>query len=99
MDNRPLAGLLGCWRHDTVQRAARGLALVVVMIALAPSRAHANEWMYGDVIAVEDYGSVCCAADGNPYEVLVDLKNKTWVAPSDASVCTQRFRIVTGLQG
>lgn len=27
------------------------------------------------------------------------LANKSWVQPADAALCTQRFRIVTGLEG
>jgi hypothetical protein len=56
-------------------------------------KADANEWVYGDVTIVEDYSNY------GDYQVLVTLTNKVFTVASHASVCTDRFRAVVGLEG
>jgi len=71
--------------------------LAVVML-LSMSSVHANTWVYGKVVTLEDYGSY-----GNGYyQVLVTLKEERWPGSNESNasqVCTGRFRVVVGEQG
>lgn len=72
-------------------------ALVMCACVFIASNATANDWVYGTVTTLEDYGPLG-APDGNPFEVMVGLNATRWTSPGDASPCNQRFRIVTGQQ-
>ena len=82
--------------RDTRRYIASLLGLAML---LGSPGVRANDWVYGTVKWIEDYGSYCCAADGHQYQVMVSLTNKTWANGADAAICTERFRVVTGLQG
>jgi hypothetical protein len=61
------------------------------------SAAPANDWVYGTVQIVDEYSSYGTGA--GEYQVMVTLANKVWTVPAHASICTDRFRIVIGLEG
>jgi hypothetical protein len=77
-------------------RLMRQLVLSLLCCFLLNTGAFANQWVYGTVSSLEDYGSF--TVDSNPFEVLVGLNASNWVNPADAPICNQRFRIVVGLQ-
>lgn len=61
-----------------------------------PPVAQANQWVYGQVERVDDYGSY----NNGFYEVLIKLKNQEWRGVGDgATNCTERFRVKIGEQG
>lgn len=68
-----------------------------LVLAGAAVVGHANDWVYGNVAIVEDYSSY--GTGSGEYQILVSLTNKTWSNPAHASVCTERFRIVNGIEG
>ena len=80
-------------------RRAKALTTLTATVLglLLSSTTMANDWVYGTVTSLEDYGTF--TVDSNPFEVLVGLDATAWVIPADAATCNQRFRIVTGLQG
>ena len=67
------------------------------MLSLSAQAAHANDWVYGNVEFVDEYSSYGTGA--GEYQVMVSLKNKVWTVPAHASLCTERFRIVLGMEG
>lgn len=72
-------------------------ALLIAVLAISATTARANDWVYGNVSIVEDYGNYGSGA--GEYQVLITLSSKYWTVPADASVCTERFRVVVGVEG
>ena len=71
-------------------------ALLTATALLACGIASASDWVLGNVSIVEDY----TAWDPN-MGILVTLTNQTYYVPTSpiVTVCTQRYRIVVGLDG
>lgn len=67
-----------------------------IFFAIAPVTVMANDWVIGDVSIVEDYTSFSPV-----YGVLINLVNKTYYNGSSPVIttCTQKFRVVVGLEG
>jgi len=58
--------------------------------------AQANQWVFGQVQMLEDYGSY----SNGFYEVLIKLKDQRWSGTGDGGAnCTERFRVKIGEQG
>jgi hypothetical protein len=73
------------------------LLTVLIVGLIAANSAAANDWVYGNVQLIDDYSNYA-GCNGN-CEVLITLSNKVWTVPAHASSCTERFRIVVGLEG
>ena len=71
--------------------------IIAVSLTLMASAAYgANQWVVGDPVKLQEYGGYSNAQ----YEILLDLRNKTWSGTGDgSSVCTERFRIKEGAEG
>jgi len=71
----------------------------VIMFAfclMLSSTASANQWVYGKVKMLEDYG----AFQNSKFEVLITLKEKRWIGDKEGKTnCTHRFKIKVGQQG
>ena len=70
--------------------------IILLLTIMSPVTAWSKEWVIGDVSIVEDY-----TAYDPSYGILVALTNKSYYVPSTpvATVCTQRFRVVVGVDG
>ena len=81
----------------TVGRTSAAALLAVIATCSAP--ASANQWVIGDVDAIWEYSAYTGSGiDG----ILVTLGNVGWGTGSTsngATICTARFKIVTGVAG
>lgn len=70
--------------------------MILLLMIVSPLPAWSNEWVIGEVSIVEDYTAYDPSSG-----ILVTLTNKSYYAPSSpvATVCTQRFRVVVGIEG
>lgn len=70
------------------------ISKILLGLFVVSTYSFANEWVYGNVSKVEDYGSY-----GN-YEVLITLQNQQWRGNEDGAMeCTNRFSVQVGAQG
>jgi len=68
----------------------------LVVILLMPSYVSANQWVYGSVQTIEEYG----AYGGGYYQVLIQLVNREWVGGGAGPTnCGGRFSVQVGQQG
>jgi hypothetical protein len=92
MPKQTTAGMLGGLVNLMKVTAFWALALS----AVAPSISHADEWVYGNVILIEDMGQTWTPIN----QLLVQLGNKTNSTGGPIpSACTERFRIVDSQEG
>lgn len=69
---------------------------IFVALFFLPSLVSANQWVYGKVQRLEEYG----AYGGSAYQVLITLIDIQWVgAGAGAANCGGRFSVQTGQQG
>ncbi|TVZ37410.1 hypothetical protein P886_1751 [Alteromonadaceae bacterium 2753L.S.0a.02] len=74
------------------------LILSFIIAILFPLTSYANQWVFGKVQIVEEYGQY----GANQYQVLLTLTDQIWTSGSSsngATNCTDRFRIMTGEEG
>ncbi len=73
-------------------------ALFILGFLYLSSASAANQWVYGKVDVLEDYGSYSSGS----FQVLITLVEKQWGSgsPQDGEAnCTQRFRVMAGEEG
>jgi hypothetical protein len=79
-----------------MKKTNRWKQLALSFLLLAPLAATANEWVEGEVAAIENYN----AYDSN-FGILISLSNKSYPFGQGliATTCTQRFRVAVGAAG
>lgn len=70
------------------------LRTLMLCMCSASNWVYANQWVYGDVSMVEEYGSY------EDYQILITLVNQEWIGTKGGeSACTGRFSVEVGQEG